>query len=135
MALTRSQLADPNCEVTDSDYDAIESAIMETGRGRWFLSEFARRNRHTDTEVVMASIQQLKDAFDLLLRASRPYVVQTAFSTPLPPSAGSGSGDKKTDFLFEGASRLPAIVKLPGQNSIAANSDTFHFRQPKELCA
>jgi hypothetical protein len=45
MALSRAQLADPECPVSDDDYDAIESAITETTRGRWFLFEYARRHR------------------------------------------------------------------------------------------
>jgi hypothetical protein len=68
MALTRTKLADSNCQVTDSDYDAILSAITETERGRWFLSEYARRNRHADTELILAEINKVKcyssDHFD-----------------------------------------------------------------------
>ena len=56
MAITRRQLVDPKCEVTNSDYDAIESAIMESSRGRWFLSEYARRNRHADTNLLLSAI-------------------------------------------------------------------------------
>jgi hypothetical protein len=55
MAITRV-LVDPKCEVTNSDYDAIESAIMESSRGRWFLSEYARRNRHADTNLLLSAI-------------------------------------------------------------------------------
>ena len=29
-------------------YEQIEAAVMETSRGRWFLNEYARRNRHAD---------------------------------------------------------------------------------------
>jgi hypothetical protein len=49
-------LVDPKCEVTNSDYDAIESALMESSRGRWFLSEYARRIRHTDTDLLLSAI-------------------------------------------------------------------------------
>lgn len=35
---------------------------METSRGRWFLAEFARRNRNADTEMLLAAIGQLKNA-------------------------------------------------------------------------
>jgi hypothetical protein len=68
MALSRAELANPNCRVTDSDYEAILSAIMETARGRWFLAEYARRNRHADTEMLLTAIGKLKcsrdDLFD-----------------------------------------------------------------------
>ena len=34
----------------EADYDAICAAVMATARGRWFLQEYSRRNRNTDTE-------------------------------------------------------------------------------------
>lgn len=42
------------------DYDLIESAVMETERGRWFLSEYARRNRNADTQVLLGAIEKLE---------------------------------------------------------------------------
>ena len=33
---------------------------METGRGRWFLAEYARRNRHADTEMLLSAIERLE---------------------------------------------------------------------------
>ena len=80
MTLTRRELVNPNCEVTDSDYEAIESAIMESARGRWFLSEYARRNRHADTNMLLSAINTLKEVIDANRRASRPYMVRTELS-------------------------------------------------------
>ncbi len=45
-----------------SDYDAIEQAVMETARGRWFLREFAARNRNSDTGVLLDAIGRLEKA-------------------------------------------------------------------------
>ena len=73
---TRAELADPNCTVTDSDYDAIVSAIMETSRGRWFLAEFARRNRHANTELLLEAIDGVSKSINAP-RAYRPYLVET----------------------------------------------------------
>jgi hypothetical protein len=42
------------------DYDAIADAVMETARGRWFLSEYARRNRAADTDLVLAALSRLE---------------------------------------------------------------------------
>ena len=52
----KQKLVDPKCAVTNSDYDAIESALMESSRGRWFLSEYARRIRYTDTDLLLSAI-------------------------------------------------------------------------------
>ncbi|KAB0266942.1 hypothetical protein [Microvirga brassicacearum] len=48
-------------DFADSDFTAIEAAVMETSRGRWFLREYARRNRHADTEVVLGAVNRLQD--------------------------------------------------------------------------
>ncbi|MCP8937287.1 hypothetical protein NK718_02060 [Alsobacter sp. SYSU M60028] len=47
--------------LSPQDYEAIEAAVMETARGRWFLSEYARRNRHADTTTLLAAISRLED--------------------------------------------------------------------------
>jgi chemotaxis regulatin CheY-phosphate phosphatase CheZ len=48
--------------ISEADYDAIESAVMETERGRWFLREYARRNRNADTQVLLNAINRLEHA-------------------------------------------------------------------------
>ena len=47
--------------VTQQDYDAIQSAVMETERGRWFLNEYAQRNRVADTEMLLGAIKKLEE--------------------------------------------------------------------------
>ncbi|MCC2112220.1 MAG: protein phosphatase CheZ [Hyphomicrobiales bacterium] len=42
------------------DYEAIEAAVLETARGRWFLDEYARRHRVADTAVVLDAIGRLE---------------------------------------------------------------------------
>lgn len=46
--------------LTESDYETIEAAVMETARGRWFLAEYAQRNRNADTKLVLEAIQKLQ---------------------------------------------------------------------------
>jgi hypothetical protein len=45
---------------TDGDYDAIHEAFMETSRGRWFLTEYAKRNRNADTRMVLDAVERLE---------------------------------------------------------------------------
>jgi len=42
------------------DYAKIETALQQTPRGRWFLEEYARRNRNADTALVLAAIERLE---------------------------------------------------------------------------
>lgn len=48
--------------VAEADYDAIHDAVMETVRGRWFLAEYARRNRNADTKLVLGAIDRIEAA-------------------------------------------------------------------------
>lgn len=50
----------PPSPLRQEDYLAIEAAVMETARGRWFLSEYARRNRNSDTDLLLGAIDKLE---------------------------------------------------------------------------
>jgi hypothetical protein len=45
---------------SEEDYDAISAAFMETARGRWFLGEFAKRNRSVDTRLVLDAVARIE---------------------------------------------------------------------------
>lgn len=49
-----------NQPVSENDYEAIEAAVKETARGRWFLDAYAARNRHADTKLVLDAIARLQ---------------------------------------------------------------------------
>lgn len=44
------------------DYERIEAAVMETVRGRWFLLEYARRQRAEETERLVLAVDRLERA-------------------------------------------------------------------------
>src|SRR3954453_7577261 len=46
--------------ISEADYEAIEAAVMETARGRWFLAEFARRNRNADTTMLLKALDRIE---------------------------------------------------------------------------
>ena len=45
----------------EADYDAIKEAFMETSRGRWFLGEYAKRNRNADTKMVLDAVVRIEE--------------------------------------------------------------------------
>jgi hypothetical protein len=45
----------------EEDYDAINEAFMETSRGRWFLGEYAKRNRNADTRMVLDAVARIEE--------------------------------------------------------------------------
>src|SRR5437016_882703 len=48
--------------LSEADYEAIEEAVVETYRGRWFLAEYAKRHRHADTKMLLSAIERLAAA-------------------------------------------------------------------------
>ena len=46
----------------EEDYEAIRDAFMETSRGRWFLGEYARRNRNADTSMVLDAVARIEES-------------------------------------------------------------------------
>ena len=46
---------------TEGDYEAFCEALSASARGRAFLAEYARRNRNSDTEQLLATIENLQE--------------------------------------------------------------------------
>jgi len=44
----------------DYDFNAIDAAVRETERGRWFLAEYDRRSRSADTQSLLDAIGKLE---------------------------------------------------------------------------
>jgi len=82
--MSSNRLPQPSLDrvsLNDSDYDAIEAAVMETARGRWFLSEYARRQRRGETETILGAL----DALGRIIQrqqgvAGKPNGVATSYS-------------------------------------------------------
>ena len=47
---------------SEEDYEAISEAFMETARGRWFLGEYAKRNRNADTSMVLDAVARIEQS-------------------------------------------------------------------------
>src|SRR5262252_6733354 len=46
---------------SEEDYEAIREAFLETSRGRWFLGEYAKRNRNADTRMVLDAVARIEE--------------------------------------------------------------------------
>jgi chemotaxis protein CheZ len=103
--------------LSEEDYGAIEAAVMETARGRWFLAEYARRNRNADTSAVLEAVARLENAmqaersagdadrlrFDLAEMASAIRRAKSEIAAIRPDGEGGRIGDATVE--------LDAIVK------------------------
>src|SRR6185295_15992819 len=61
-AFALSPISARAAQPSDEDYAAISEAFMETSRGRWFLTEYARRNRNADTSMVLDAVAQKEES-------------------------------------------------------------------------
>jgi chemotaxis regulatin CheY-phosphate phosphatase CheZ len=108
--------------VSETDYDVIEAAVMETERGRWFLREYARRNRNADTEVLLGAIERLEQAVageraaqDVSrLRASLKEMA-TAISRTKVDIASLHEVEQEHSHLFVASEALDAITRQTEQ--------------------
>jgi hypothetical protein len=61
---------------SNADYEMIAEAVLETARGRWFLSEYARRNRNADTKLVLDAVEKLEQALAVRREAPETELVR-----------------------------------------------------------
>ena len=71
----------------EEDYDAISAAFMETSRGRWFLTEYAKRNRNADTRMVLDAVARIEES---LAAQKQPAPKQPPGSAGRYPARGRG---------------------------------------------
>jgi hypothetical protein len=57
---------------SEEDYEAIREAFMETARGRWFLDEYAQRNRNADTRMVLDAVAKIEETLAAQKQAPPP---------------------------------------------------------------
>ncbi len=89
----------------EEDYGLIESAVMETARGRWFLSEYARRNRSADTRILLDAIKRLE------------RVVSAQSVEFLPSLEGAGAPERLRLLMAEAGHDIAALLATSGSDA------------------
>ena len=46
----------------NESFESLESAVLETSRGRWFLEEYARRQRSAETLAILEILKKLENS-------------------------------------------------------------------------
>src|SRR6202023_3875037 len=65
-AFALSPISARAAQPSEGDYEAISQAFMETSRGRWFLGEYAKRNRNADTRMVLDAVGRIEQTLEAL---------------------------------------------------------------------
>jgi hypothetical protein len=107
----------------DADYDALCEALMASARGRWFLEEYAKRNRNADTGLVLDAIARVEAVvrseqahqasqgvrIELLEMARTIAQTRADVAEAKPERTGSPSAACGTD-VFAAAGRLQEVA-------------------------
>lgn len=110
---------------TDEEaYAQIEAAVMETARGRWFLAEFARRNRHAETTSVLGAIERLHDSI-----ANRPLTASVA----LVPAAPATTDERLHNEILDMARAISAMQREIQAISASGATTTTHVSSADDL--
>src|SRR3954463_165428 len=78
-AFALSPISAPPAQPSGGGYAAVSEAFMETSRGRWFLGEYAKRNRNADTRLVLDAVARIEDS----LAAQKQAVADNTLSDAL----------------------------------------------------
>ncbi|WP_066501859.1 hypothetical protein [Bradyrhizobium macuxiense] len=69
-AFALSPISARAAQPSEEDYVAIREAFMETSRGRWFLGEYAKRNRNADTRMVLDAVARIEESLSAQRQAA-----------------------------------------------------------------
>ncbi|MCJ8324666.1 MAG: hypothetical protein HRU29_05585 [Rhizobiales bacterium] len=92
------------------DYDKIHMAVLETKRGRWFMAEYARRNKVVESQLIIAALAKVEAKIELKLSAKTQKLESVADApvaapktSPILPKTDFESVQQSTHFgqLFE----------------------------------
>src|SRR5262245_30899055 len=119
--------------MTDEDYATIEAAVTETARGRRFLAEHARRNRHLETERVLLALGRISSLLERICEP-KPLNVSGAFMPMLrvrhPGLAGVPDRAASTTqpSRIHGAATLDPVTLREIEATLLSNEkDQFQF--------
>jgi hypothetical protein len=116
-----AQIAPP--ALAHEDFEAIEAAVMETVRGRWFLGEFARRRWAEDTARIIAAIERMESRTREVAAAEARARAEAARSSTLLRAIAEMLNDWRSRAAADRAgdleTRLAALAKLDSLDSEA----------------
>src|ERR1700720_4781345 len=139
----------------EADYDAVHAALMATERSRRFLTEYADRNRHADTAMIVGAIARVETAIrgddapranaagDLMEIAAAIDRIEAALTAGKTPASDvSAAIERLHDIAFMLHERpveatlcdgLDAAIRDVSQASMRSQSTAAGVREAAEL--
>ena len=107
--------------LTPADYETIEAAVMETVKGRWFLMEFARRNRSHEMAQIRETLARMERTMSAGLRQAETFAPDAGIA-PDPFQQAEMLDDWAADArrdATEAVNPLSALDALPIRDKLA----------------
>lgn len=121
-------MSEQDASEIDIEYEAIEEAIMQNPRGRWFLTEYARRNRAADTNRLLEAIDRLYNA--ALETCSHIHIA------PEAPETAERSAGANADFVWRGLEEMRTAIDTARRDMAAIKPrETERFANAEEDAA
>jgi hypothetical protein len=128
--------------LSDSDYAEIEAAVMETARGRWFLAEYARRNRQADTRMLLDALARLEQVVREERAALAVATVGAAVAAEIAPQPVPPSCDAEAEPALEKSATItspPLAAAASGEHVLpearAASQNLIGNSERKLACS
>jgi hypothetical protein len=123
LAQSDKAAAPPN----EAEYNAVYTAVTATERGRWFLKEFADRNRSADTDLIMAAIARIEAA---IAGGTAPQAAQVreqvrdlALAAAVIEPVRAAVGERDDDAAAVSAQTAPAATESVSQPQAQSDED------------
>jgi hypothetical protein len=110
----------PSSLEEESGYAAICATVMESARGRWFLEEYARRNRTADTRLVLAAIERIEG----LIRRDRSQQAYRDIRADLLEMART-IAQTRAEIVGESEAAIQHEPAAPGTKRLQTRSEIF----------
>jgi hypothetical protein len=91
----------------EADFDAAHAALMATERGRAFLAEYARRNRHADTQMVVNALARVEAA---MRGEPAPVLALPEIASEIEQIGAALAGGKTVDDISVAIERIHDIA-------------------------
>ena len=105
-------------ELAPANFEALEGAVRETPRGRWFLEEYARRLRSMESERVFQSLEKLSSIITEKNATSHLDVLRRELE-----AMAAGIAQTRREI----ASIKPDKPQAPGSDRIVAATEELDF--------
>ncbi len=128
--------------MSEADYETIEAAVTETVRGRWFLGEFARRNRTVELRQILDAMARIEGAVtagqpalppaDPSIRLLMQRIKEIAAQLEIVSSEMRKAGveHRFSDALDHQARAVAGMMRGPGRGAVPPRPESLRVEAP-----